>query len=230
MDIESKLFSLKGSAIDLKLLHELLAINENGKQVVHQNTKFVLDKAKLEAAGSEILLHKDFDKELGKETTVGRFLFNLRLYALYDLMYEDVERRNNPKQVDVRNKFTYKNITLTASAMDVLYKELTGMMITSEITPQVSAQFIDNLNWIGFVLVPYLNPSLDIKSVNAGPEIRKIKAQVLEEHKDIIINNDVKNFNSVIEAKVLKSAAEILDRQQSTGKMIYDSGVNGTFS
>jgi hypothetical protein len=230
MDIETTFFSLKGGDITLDFLHDMFSINEKGQRKLEPNTKVVLDEKKLREHNSEILQFKDIETLFGKETTVGRIILNLCLYNLKDTKYKDVKLQSDPYEVEVRNLFTYKNITLNANAMDVIYKELSEKIVNGLISNQVTEQFIDNENWIGFILVPYLNPSMDIKTINAGPEIRKIKNDVLEEHKDIIINNDVKSFNGVIESKVLKEAARILDAQGSTGKIIYDSGVNGTFN
>ena len=73
-------------------------------------------------------------------------------------------------------------------------------------------------------------PSMDVLSMNPTKEIKKIREDVFKEHKDIIDNNDVIAYNNVIEPKILKQAAQILDEKGSTGKMIFDSGVNGSFS
>lgn len=224
------LLGLRADQITLSFLHDAFVIGSDGQQKLAPNARVTLDEAAMRESNSELLSFKNIKDLLGKETTAGRLLFNLRMYALTDTAYENETLKNNPRPVDVRNRFAYKNFTLTAGAMDGLYKELTDLLVNGVVGMDVAAQFVDNLNWIGFILVPYMNPSIDIKSISAGKEIRAIKERVLEEHKDIIQNNDVKGFGNIIEAKVLKEAARILDEQKSTGKIIYDSGVNGTFS
>lgn len=132
--------------------------------------------------------------------------------------------------VDVKQFVTYKNFTLTAGDMEKVYKEMAELFIDGKITAHAMQQFIDNLNWLGFTLVPYMAPSMDVLSMNPTKEIKKIREDVFKEHKDIIDNNDVIAYNNVIEPKILKQAAQILDEKGSTGKMIFDSGVNGSFN
>ena len=224
MDIVSTLYSLKASDVTLSYLNDLFAIDSKGFRKANPEDKFVLDAAKLSEGGSEFLLFKNAQAMIGQQTTVGRFIFNLVVYNLKDMHYEDPKLQRGPIETDVRKLFTYKNIPLTAGAMNGLYKEAVALAVNSVVSWLTMEQFINNLNWIGFVLVTYLNPSMDIKTINASPEIRAVKKRVLDDNKDIILNNDV------IEPQVLKAAAELLDKSGSTGKIIYDSGVNGTFS
>lgn len=230
MDIDSTLYNLKATDVTLTFLNNAFAIDSKGHREIDPERKFKLDEKLLRDAGSEFLNFKNAKELLGKETTCGRFILNLVVYKLFDTKYSNEVEKSGPQQIDVRGKFNYKDITLNAGAMNGLYKEIVSMAVNSEISWLVVEQFINNLNWVSFVLVTYLNPSMDIKAVNAGPEIRKIKKQVLDDNKDIILNNDVKRFNDVIEPAVLKQASRILDEQKSSGKIIYDSGVNGSFS
>lgn len=225
-DLQSTFFSLKADQITLSLLHDLFVTDPKGTQKVAPNTKIVLDGAKLREHHSDLLKFKGFDSLIGKETTVGRILLNLRLYSLSDTKYRNEQLQAEPYQVDCRPLLTYKNITLTGGAMGGLYTEICDLFISKTISGLVMEQFIDNINWIGFILIPYLNPSLDIRSVSASKEMTQMKNEVLSRHKDIIDSNDVKAFNNVIEAEVVKKASDMLDAGHSSGKIIYDSGTS----
>jgi hypothetical protein len=241
-----KIFEIKGANITRQLLH--VVFNEESSSYIPPNTKLVLDEKMLKEADSEFCKFKNAGELYGKETTFGRFIVNLALYNVKDMQAVVTDREQKIRDlakdvigsqgshqqfrydVDIKGLITYKNFTLTAKDMDKIYSEMSQLFIDEKITYQAMNQFIDNLNWLGFTMVPYVNPSMDILSMSPTKEIKKIRADVFKEHKDIIDRNDVVAYNNVIEPKILSQASKILDEKGSSGKIIFDSGVNGSFS
>lgn len=232
--------SLKGASIDLKFLHSIF--NEGSSTYVPPNTKLVLDEKILKSVDSEFCRFKNAKSLYGQETTIGRFIFNLAIYNVKDMKLavpDTIEDRLRDTRdsfseydydAEVKHLLDYKNFTLTAKSIGKLYAEMSQLMIDGEITHQAMDQFIDNLNWLGFSLVPYMNPSMDIMSMSPTPEIKKVREAVFKEHRDIIDRNDVIAYNNVIEPAILSQASKILDEKGSSGKIIFDSGVNGSFN
>lgn len=244
-DTLKQILGLKAEMIDRHFIHKVFNAGADGS--IEANTKVVLDEAVLHEVGSEIVNFKNAKELFGQETTFGRIVFNLVAYNIRDLRTEAQHDEktaaalkaqggerirttiNYDFDVDIKPMITYKNFTLTGNAMDKIYGELSELFVDGKITSHAMQQFIDNLNWLGFTLVPYMAPSMDILSMNPTKEIKKIREDVFKEHKDIIDSNDVVAYNNVIEPKILSQAAKVLDEKGSTGKMIFDSGVNGSF-
>lgn len=226
--------------------------NINSKEYIDPTTKIKLTKKDLEDNLSELLDFKNIEELYGSETTVGRIIANLVIYNITDGISKadkirEYEKLNMPKEkiaqkiatelkmfqrsteTNIRHKFTYKNYAFDSSKINGLYNELSSLLIKDEISTYAAEQFINNLNWLGFTGIPYLNPSMDILSLSATPEIEKLKKDTLEKHKDIISEGNAIKFNSIVEPELLKQASIILDEKKSTGKIIYDTGYNGSF-
>lgn len=235
----TEILQLKSSDIDKALLQKLFAISPDGKQTINPEQRLILDEKVLKEANSEILSFKDIRNELGKETTIGRIIANLVLYGFSFINYELIQDSkkttmtayNNEEVLhDIKPFVKYKNIVLTKGNLSILYNELAELFIDKKINSNAMDNFIDRLNWLGFTLTPYINPSLDILSISPNAEIKKIRRDVFKKYEKEIAENDVVTFNNKVEKEILSQASDILDKEKCSGKLIYDSGVNGSFS
>jgi hypothetical protein len=232
-----QVFLLRSTHITQDFLHRMF--NTGNKNYVEASEPVVLDEALMKEAESELNLFKNIKELYGTTTTFGRIVFNLVLYNIKDVRYEGASA---PKDVaasyglnpvydkEIKPMLTFKNEPQTAGNIEKCYKEMAELLIDGKITAHAMNQFIDNLNWLGFTLVPYMTPSMDILSMSPTSEVKRIRNAVFKEHKDIIADNDVVAYNNIIEPQILQQAGKVLDEKGSTGKIIFDSGVNGSFN
>lgn len=238
MDL-NEILQLKSSEIDKTLIQELVAIHPDGKQKVNPEQRLILDEKVLKEANSELLLFKDIKDHLNKETTVGRIIVNLALYGYSFKSYKSLEEGKSPTMsyayeeetlTDIKPFVTYKNMAFTNGSIQILYNELSELFIDKKINSDALDNFIDRLNWLGFTSTQFINPSLDILSISPNPEIKKIRKEVFKKYEKEIAENDVVTFNNKVEKEILSQASDILDKENCSGKLIYDSGVNGSFA
>ena len=251
-DFNRMALSLKSGDIGRTLFNNIF--NTDSPNHIDPSTKVVLDEAILKENNSELLLFKDIKEHLGKETTFGRIILNLAVYNIKDSAVENIvdddEKKKAAKamglsaplksatadsgrinnEIEIKHLISYKNFTFTKSSADKLYEEMANLFIDKKISHFVMEQFTNNLNWLGFTLVPYLAPSMDLLSVSPTKEIKDIRKKTFDEYSDAIASNDVLTYNNEVEPKILSQAAKILDEKHSSGKLIFDSGVNGSFN
>lgn len=233
----NEILSLKPSDIDRHLLHEMFSYDpKTKKRLVEPNTVIKLDEKVLKESNSEILLFKNVKDFINQDTTVGRFIFFLKVLDIEFSLYERTGKTSEieittEKRVSARPYFSFfKDLTITKSSLENIYSELTEQFIDGKFTSEVLDKFIDNLQWFGLTLVPYLNPSMDTKSVAATPAVRAMRDKLLKDNAEAIENNDIIKYNNEVESVMIKKASEIMDAEKSTGKIVYDSGANGSIS
>jgi hypothetical protein len=218
--------------IDKSFIHAAFAIPAGAKAApCRAGDKMVLDKAVMTEANSPLLKHPNIGDFLGKEISIGRVLFNLVLFSCqedtYGNSFGDAVKRKEKN--DLRPKVQFRNMALQGKALESIYKEMSALMIDGLIGGEIMEQFVDNLNWIGFVLVPYLSPSLDFDTLYPSDDVKAVRDKVLKENEVTIAQNDVVDFTKRVEPQIVSQTQDLMRQKNSPGMLIYDSGANGSY-
>ena len=97
------------------------------------------------------------------------------------------------------------------------------MFLNEEITIDAIQQYLDNLNWLGYLVTSIFAASLDLKSIRLSKNMEQIRDKMLKDNKEAIDNNDIVKFN-IAEKEILGKLKEDLKETGTQGAMIYSSG------
>lgn len=232
----SDFLKLHGSDITRSFLHTIFVLDNKKKRLFEPNEKIILDEKLLKEYNSEILLFKNAKDILGKETTIGRLLFNLAAFNFEFSVYENQSKTKEveittEKKVSIKPYVSFRHeMIVNKSSLNDVYSEITEQFVDGILPAEVLNNIIDRIQWFSLTLVAYMNPSMDVKSVAATPEVRKMRDKILKDNESVIENNDVIYYNKNVETEMIKKASEIMDKEKSTGKIVYDSGAQGSIT
>jgi hypothetical protein len=194
---KSMLLNLKQDEITLQKLQEFFATTEKHKPLFSPIDKFNLEK------------NEYYNKE-PMITTVGRLIVNKVLL-----------------EPELIKHLGYQNIVIDNGSMKGLDESVMNLMITGEIDDiQIIHDYLDRCNWLGYAPASFINSSLTTELYLVDEKIKKRKAELIEQYKEEIQNNDVDTIN-MIEKELLNMARELI--KDDPGYMVYDSKCRGSF-
>ncbi|PTU25906.1 hypothetical protein Goe21_02840 [Bacillus phage vB_BsuM-Goe21] len=190
------LFSLSEEDITLEMLEKLFANKKNTKAMFKPNDIFVLPKGRLYN-----------DKSM--TTTVGRYIFNLFMLS--------------PKIIQLVG---YQNISFDDGNIGGLENTLSEYLIEDKITVQEFADYIDKLQWLGFITAKFLNASLTYDLLEIPKETDALKKKLIQEHKKALESGDLIAINKIEKQLVADAKGRVSDIPDY---QIYASGARGSF-
>ncbi|ALN97982.1 putative DNA-directed RNA-polymerase beta-subunit [Bacillus phage vB_BpuM-BpSp] len=195
-DEKNFLFSLKEKDIDLKMLEKLFADKKNTKAMFKPNDFFNLPKGKL------------YNK-MSIKTTVGRYIFNR--FILSDALLKHTGYINTP---------------MDGGGINKLENELSEYLLEDKVTVKEFSDYIDKMQWLGFISSKFINSSLTYDLLEPPKETKELKKDLIQKYKKEIDSGDLITINKIekeLIADAKKRIKDIPDLQ------IYDSGGRGSF-
>ena len=215
------------------LINTFATVGDNDAPLINPNSTLILDEKALTEANSPILKFKNIKSILGEKTTVGCFVSHLVLFDInfdftdsYRSVEGDVKFSNKGNLCEYLN---YHNGAFTKKVMGSFDGEIANLFLERKIDSSVGTVYVDRAQWLGYTAAIFSCPSLDLKTVNPSKKIRNFRDKKLKENAKAIEEKDLKRF-SEIEKEILDYAADELNKDDATGKLIYDSGFNGSFT
>jgi hypothetical protein len=222
----NSVFSLLESDITKSFLMEMFAVNGDADDaIVPPNTPIKIDP-KVIPEGSPITQFKNYKDLVGKETTIGRIIVNLFIFGIY---VHFAKKEGGIADYPLYLLVNFVDAAFDAKTMKNADSNIVKLYINSQIDHQVLTDYIDRLQWLGYTSAIFTLPSLDLKTIVPDEETTRVKNKLIADNRDAIENKDVLKFTE-IENKVLDVASEELTKKGATGKFIYDSGYNGSWS
>jgi hypothetical protein len=189
-----EILSLDKKDVTMTLLRAYFAVKKSQKSAKFNTfDTFVLPKGRL------------YNKEQ-QETTIGRFLFNLKVIPEKYLM-----------------KYGYQNIVFDSGTTKKLENELGLMLLNNEINSKEFIEFLDNGEWMTLGTAYFLVPSMDYNITLANKDVIKRRDQLFKEYEKEIKEGDP-NVSTKIEKELLKLAREKLEESGNEGYDFYKSG------
>lgn len=174
-------------------------------------------------------------KELeGTETTVGRVLVYLFLFNIpFNFFPKSQLLSKNENAVEVHGNLLHYvdfiNKPLTKRNLGSYDDRVAALLIDGKIDVLTVRKYTDYLQWLGYTTASFNLPSLDMSTVNPSKKIKAFRDKKLKEHKEAFANKDLAVI-AAVETEILDFASKELTDNKVTGKLIYDSGFNGSFS
>jgi len=184
------------SEISLATLTKLFGYTQEADALYNPSDYFKLPKNRLYNASETM-------------TTVGRYVFNKIVLT----------SKTGPL-------VGYVNYRMTDSGIGKLDGVYASLLLDDKITSQDYVDYLDKMEWLGFSIVRFVNPSLTTDLIIPPDTIKQQKKELLEKYKDKFYAADPKTV-SMVEKTLLKSAKEELKDKPDMD--IYNSGSRGSF-
>ena len=205
-DAKRHLLGLKASDVDLDELKRMFAFDSRDRRAIDPNMEMVLTQTEADGAGMRLGTDRI-------RTTPGRYVFNLAVFA-------------NPA---VRSSVKYHNVPMDKKALKGVEGEMSELLLEQAVTPDDYIEFLNRLHWFCFSITSFTAPSLDLKVLKPIPAIQKRKKELTKDLPDRMTLEEADKV-SAVESRLLKESKEILDKADSPGKELYDSGAAGSFN
>lgn len=229
------IFYLKHEEITKQFMLFTFAIT--GKQTepkLNSSTKVTITKEITEDPLSIFSKIPNRKELVGIETTVGRVLVYIFLFTIPYSFYPDSELLTMEERAIHHEGFLFQHINfqnapLTNKNLQKYDNETIGTFIDGKTNIDVIRTYTDHLQWLGYTTASFNLPSLDMRTINPSKAIKAFKDKKLAENKEAF---DSKNLTVIaqVETEILDFAAKELTKDKATGKLIYDSGFNGSFT
>jgi len=141
-------------------------------------------------------------------TNAGRYVFNLMVFE------------------KLRDLVPFANEPLNSKVIKRIVGRVTDLLLEEKIDEDIYVDFINRISWLGYSTVTFTAPGFNMEDLKIPPKTKKLKAELLEKHKDAIDRADVEVV-SMIEKRLIASA-----REEMAGSSIMDffeSGARGSF-
>lgn len=195
--------------------------------VLPANTKVVIDSKLVDQYDSPLKLFPNYQKDLaGKETTVGRVCVNVFL-SWTPFSFTDSKKQK--KEGNLITLVNYVNEPFTKKVLGRYDKVIADLFLDEVVGADLMTELINKEQWLGYTGSNFLLPSLDLATIDISDDIREYRDKLLKENAKAIREKDLVVFDK-IEKDILAFAAKSLKAQGATGKIIYDSGFNGTWN
>ncbi|WP_368880291.1 hypothetical protein [Proteus mirabilis] len=189
---------------------------------INPNQEIVIDDSKIKS-NSPIRLFKNYDSIKNQTTKIGRIIHNIFLYTI------DIRNENDEIVGNTASLIDFINEPITGKTLGKPESVLSEYFIDGKVTPEVMEEYINRLQWYSYTLAIFQVPSIDMKTINPSKTIRKNVTEKLEGIKEAIEQTDVLTFSKT-EKEILEFAKGELEKDGATGKLIYDSGFNGSWN
>jgi hypothetical protein len=190
------LLSLKEEDVTLELLIKMFANKEKTSAMFKVDDVFTLPKGRL-------------FNEKSERTTTGRYIFNLLVLS--------------PKIIELVG---YQNIPFDDDNLGGLENKLSEYLIEDKLTVQEFADYIDKLQWLGFITAKFLNASLTYNLLTTPKETIELRNKLIQQHKKAIAEGDLITSNK-IEKQLIDDAKQRV--KDIPDYQIYASGARGSF-
>jgi hypothetical protein len=190
------LLSLKEEDITLELLVKMFAHKEKTPAMFKTDDTFILPKGRLHNERSE-------------RTTTGRYIFNLLVLS--------------PKIIELMG---YQNLPFDDDNIGVLENRLSEFLLEDKMTVQEFADYIDKLQWLGFITAKFLNASLTYSLLATPKETMDLRKELIQKHKKAIEGGDLIAANKVEKELIADAKSRVKDIPDY---QIYASGARGSF-
>lgn len=192
----SFLLALKEEDITLKMLEKLFANKLKTKAMFKPDDFFTLPKGRFFNDKSEV-------------TTVGRYVFNRLVLS--------------PKIITLTG---YQNIPFDDDNLGSLENKLSEFLLEDKINVQEFVDYIDKLQWLGFITAKFLNASLTYSLLSAPKETEDLKKQLVQKHKKELDSGDLLAINKIEKQLIADAKGRVKDIPDY---QIYASGARGSF-
>jgi len=217
----------KASNITKSELIDFFAVTgSNSKAKLPANTKIMLTKELLNKNNSIILGCTNLNEILNTETTAGRILV---WSFIFNTIISFQNRQDQLVEGMLYQKMPFINKAYSAGIVGTYDGLLADMYIDNLVGSNTLETYINKMQWLGYTSAIFTLPSLDLKTLNPPKEIKDLQNKLIKDNKAAIESKDVVTF-AKIEKTVLDAASDALTKNGATGKMIYDSGFNGSWS
>lgn len=141
------------------------------------------------------------------QTTVGRYIINM--YVLPDAYLK---------------KYGYCNDVLGKNGIDMIEGRLNDMVVSDELSTREYAGYLDKGEWIGMGTAYFLVPTMDYDINVPIPEVRKLRDELFEKHREGIKQGD-SNVVAEVEKEVLDLAKRKIKEKGNESFDFFESGV-----
>jgi hypothetical protein len=190
------LLSLGEEDVTLSLLEKMFANKHDTPAMFKPDDYFTLPKGRLY-------------NETSLTTTTGRYIFNLLILS--------------PKIITLVG---YQNQPMDDGAVGDLENKLSEYLIEDKITVPEFVDYLDKLQWLGFITAKFLNASLTYNFLALPPETEALKKQLLEKYKKEIEAGDLITVNKIEKLLIEDAKQRVKDIPDY---QIYASGGRGSF-
>jgi hypothetical protein len=228
----NSIFAIKPEDITKSFLYHYFTVPfGKSSPLVDNEHELILNLDILKKYNSCLLEYSNIQELIGKTATIGQIIANIRLTFIPFEFTENDDKGMILKQHkgNLANLINFVNEPMTKKVLGKLDQSIATVFLDGEVNNVVMNTYINNSQWLGYTTAPFSNPSLDVKTIDPSDTIINYRNKKLAENKEAIENKDALTFGQV-EKDILNFAAEQLDKEGATGKMIYDSGFNGDFS
>lgn len=197
-DQVAELYGKTSKGITLTVLKELLAFTANKEPIFSPSDYFSMAADTL------------YNKESIAITSVGRYIFNKTI----------LDSKLGPL-------VGYQNIQMSSGGIKKLDGIMANLLMEDKITTEDFHRYIDRMQWLGFSISRFMNPSLRTEMVITPTNIEEKKQDLVAKNSEKLAAGDMKTVND-IEGKLLSDAkAQLADNPDME---IYDSGSRGSFN
>lgn len=193
----AKLYEVTSKGITLSVLKELFAYRANTDPLFTPADTFTLAKGTL------------YNDEAEK-TSVGRYVFN-------KLILNNV----------IGPMIHYQNIQMNGKGVGKLDGMMASLLRSDKISSKEFETYIDKMQWIGFAISRFINPSLPTDMVIPPKDIVEGKQKLVEKNRKRLEDGDIEAVNE-IEGELLGKAKK--EMHSEPAMEIYDSGSRGSFN
>lgn len=192
----AELLAYKDTDVSRSLITELFSNRREGSKILPPRflieDVFILKKGKLPNVQMDV------------KTTVGRYFFNMFLIA--------------PAFGD---KIPYQNVTIRDDQLKDIQQLIVDGILEGTIEPSAMGRFHNRLEWLkGYTGIFTIGMEPEMRYMS--PEVRALKAKLIAENKDAIINRDHVKYVDKVEKPLLAAAKAELS--QKPGFRAYDLG------
>jgi hypothetical protein len=192
----SFLVNLKEDDITLSMLEKLFANKKNNPAMFKTNDTFTLAKGKLY-------------NDKAERTTVGKFIFNLFVLS--------------PKIITLTG---YQNVVMDDGNIGSLENRLSEFLLEDKITVQEFVDYIDKMQWLGFIIAKFVNASLTYNLLELPKETQKLKDELVQKYSKEIDSGDILTASKIEKELLADAKSRVKDVPDF---QIYDSGARGSF-
>lgn len=221
-DPEKTILGITEEDITKSFLLNVFAVDAaTNKPLMDSRTRIKIEDS-LVPADSILRKFKNWKDIVGTETNAGRIVFNVFIGSTKGTI-------NGIENSHLATILEYINKPTTAGVIGGLNRVISDAYVDKYILSDIVKDFIDRMQWMGYTTAIYSIPSLDIKTIHPSEKVKKKRDQMLRDNREVIESNDVMAFGK-LENEMIDFAKKDLEEIGATGKMIYDSGFNGSWN
>jgi hypothetical protein len=207
------LLSLRDTDIHQDSLKNLFATYEDQPAKFSPQDTFKFSTEKFLKISDPLRINKNLKAEF-IQTNLGRYIFNIFMNDF-----------TNPYFFRICG---YVNEPLTVKAIDAFSEQMSDALLVDQITSEEYIDFLNRREWLGYIIVIFMTPSLGYSMLSTNKEITKKRDQLIKLHQKELQDPELGLFAALaIEKEVLTFARTIF--KDDVAMDIYKSGARGSF-